>query len=492
MFSINKKKIDIQPQDKVTLKPLFGIQPGIYLAVVYSVILLGLLFLLLIYPGMVKRGSLYTIQTEPSGAAIRVDEVYQGTSPCTIFISEGKRTITAVMPGFNPEERTETVRGRLFASKLVPIHKTVVLDLKAEDYLLPVIEAAKSYATWTFAGEPSATYQVPLFLSEGMYRGAYTAAKAGMREDLRNLLAGTARFASTSLALKDLSRAVFFTESAGQAPSSVSALAAVQNALSYLSDNPGAALWLGSALPSDSVQVLTGSDWYKASLDKIQKIKSNSKDEPVRLGNRITIGPLRFRQIILSDREIFYMAEEEVGQNAWNSFIAEHPEWSKDQTNQLISKGLVGPDYLQKPDNPSYPGNAVPGISHYAAEAFCKWLDTKVPTALQKTEGETLQVRLPTENEWYIAASHFGNKEFDSIIGGLWEWCADPFVPYPDLSAPEKIRKMIGSSEYVVKGGSWANTTESIQAETRASLPPDSSTPFVGFRPVFAVEAGHE
>lgn len=492
MFSLNKKKIDIQPQDKVILKPLFGIHPGVYLAVFYLVILLGLLFLVLIYPGMVKRGSLYTIQTEPSGAAIRVDEVYQGTSPCTIFIPEGKRTITAVMPGFNSEEITETVRSRLFASKLVPVHKTVILDLKAVDYLLPVIEAAKAYAAWTFAGEPSATYQVPLILSEGMYRGSFAAARAGMKEDLRNLLAGSARFASTSLALRDLSRSVFFLESAGQAPSSVSVLSAVQNALSYLSDNPGAALWLESALPSAHGQALTGSDWYKVSLDKVQKIKSNSRDETVRLGNRITIGPLRFRQISLSDREIFYMAEEEVSQEAWDSFIAEHPEWSKDQMDQLISKGLVGPDYLQKPDNPFYPGNAVPGISHYAAEAFCKWLDAKVPTALQKIEGATLKVRLPTEAEWYIAASHFGNKEFDSIIGGLWEWCSDPFVPYPELSAPEKIKNMIGSSEYVVKGGSWANTVQSIQAETRASLPPDSSTPFVGFRPVFAVEVSHE
>jgi formylglycine-generating enzyme required for sulfatase activity len=186
------------------------------------------------------------------------------------------------------------------------------------------------------------------------------------------------------------------------------------------------------------------------------------------------------------------MAETEVTQKAWDAFVAEHPEWAKDKKEQLIAQGLVGPDYLETPQDRAYPSGAVPGISYYAAKAFCTWLDTKVPQSLRSAKGVRFQIRLPTEKEWYLASSNFGNKVFANILGGLWEWCSTPYVHIPELSAPEKYINLIGSSEFVVKGGSWANKTQTIQPETRASLPPDSSSPFVGFRPVFAIEDSHE
>ncbi|WP_304224859.1 SUMF1/EgtB/PvdO family nonheme iron enzyme [Gracilinema caldarium] len=491
MFGFNRKKIEITPEDQVSLKPVFGIQPGIYLTGLYLIVLLGLLFMLLVYPGLTKRGSYYTIRTEPSGAAIRIDDVYQGTSPCTIFVPQGKRTITAVLPGFTSAESKVNSGNRLFASLLFPIRKQLFVELKTNDPLETVLEGAKAFSAWSFAGEPSATYQVPMVLSEAMYRGAHLAATSGKAEALKGILAASSRFANTSVALRDLSRAIFLAAASGQAPSGLALLSAIQDSLSYLNDNPSSARWLGTVLPSNSAKVLTDSAWYKQAASDPQISLGVLKKESVRLGKKISIGPVQFWEI-KGENQIYYMAEREISQKDWDAFVAENPKWAKSNKNSLESQGLVGPDYLETPEDSAFPAGAAPGVSRFAAEAFCKWLDTKVTQGNRQVNGSVFRVRLPTEAEWYIAATQFGNQAFAHINGGLWEWCADPFVPFPDLKAPELYQKSLGSPEYVVKGGSWANKTQSIQPETRASLPPDSSSPFVGFRPVFAIEVLNE
>lgn len=491
MFGFTKKKIEIHPEDAVSLKPIFGIEPGKYLVALYSLAIVVLLFFLLLYPGLTKRGSQYIIQTEPAGAAIRIDDVYQGTSPCTIFVPEGNHSITAVLPGFIPEQESISAGNRVFGSLFFPLKTKLSLDLKAADPLKPVLEGAKAYTAWTFAGEPSATYQIPLALSEAMYRGAFQAVKSGHIDELKSLLAASARFASTSVALRDLSRAQFFVHSAGLAPSSLGTLSALQEALAYINENPSAPAWLASALPSAASQLVTGSEWYTKIASVSPKQGELLKKEPVQLGSRISVGPIQFREIS-TGRTHFYMAEQEVTQKAWDAFVAEHPEWSKNKRDELIAQGLVGPEYLEMPENSSYPAGVVPGISYYAAKAFCAWLDTKVPQSLRSAKGSAFHIRLPTEAEWYIVASHFKDNTFSNMLGGLWEWCDTPFVPFPELKAPLPYQQWLGSPEFAVKGGSWANSAQTIQAETRASLPPDSSSPFVGFRPVLAIEDSHE
>ncbi len=491
MFGFTRKKIEITPEDQVSFKPVFGIQPGIYLAALYSIIIVGLLFMFLVYPGLTKRGSYYTIHTEPAGAAIRIDGVYQGTSPCTIFVPQGKRSIRVVLPGFAPAETEITSENRVFVSLLFPIRKQLFVELKTNDPIQSVLEGARAFSSWSFAGEPSATYQVPMVLSEAMYRGAFLAATSGKTEALTGILAASSRFAGTSVALRDLSRALFFAASAGEAPSGLAILSALQKGLTYLNENPSSARWLGSVLPASSAQIISGSAWYKQASSAPQDYLGMLKKETVRLGKKISIGPVQFWEIIRGN-QTYYVAERETGQKEWDAFVAEKPEWAKSNKRKLEAQGLVGPDYLEIPEDSAFPAGSTPGISRFAAEAFCQWLDTKVPQGNRRVNGSVFRVRLPTEAEWYLAATQFGNQPFTHITGGLWEWCLDPFVPFPDLKAPIDYQKPIGSPEYVVKGGSWANKTQSIQPETRASLPPDSSSPFVGFRPVFAIEVINE
>ncbi|MDR1363603.1 MAG: hypothetical protein LBJ35_06100, partial [Spirochaetaceae bacterium] len=59
-------------QDNVKLSPVFGLRPGVYVTVIYSLIIIIILFFLLIFPGITRRGSLVAFTSEPSGAAVRV------------------------------------------------------------------------------------------------------------------------------------------------------------------------------------------------------------------------------------------------------------------------------------------------------------------------------------------------------------------------------------------------------------------------------------
>ena len=89
-----------ESEDKVRLKPVMGIRPGVYLTIIYSFILLLILFFLLVLPGLRNPGSVLIAKTMPEGAAVRVNDVYMGVSDSRIFLPDGTYTIEAVMPGF--------------------------------------------------------------------------------------------------------------------------------------------------------------------------------------------------------------------------------------------------------------------------------------------------------------------------------------------------------------------------------------------------------
>ena len=94
---INK---DTTEEDIVRLPSVLKIRPGVYLAFLYGLAILLILFFITLYPGLTNPGTVLTVKTEPAGAAIRVDGLYMKAAPCEIFIPAGKHNIEAVMPGF--------------------------------------------------------------------------------------------------------------------------------------------------------------------------------------------------------------------------------------------------------------------------------------------------------------------------------------------------------------------------------------------------------
>ena len=101
-------------------------------------------------------------------------------------------------------------------------------------------------------------------------------------------------------------------------------------------------------------------------------------------------------------------------------------------------------------------------VTAHEAEAFCRWSDR----------------RLPTEAEWEYAALS-GALEW----GGVWEWTASPFAPYPGFSADpyRAYSEPWFGTHRSVRGASFLTTSRLRHPKFRNFYEPHRSDVVVGF-----------
>jgi hypothetical protein len=379
---------------------------------------------------------------------------------------------------------------------------------------------ASEAAEWSLAGEPNAVYQIPLSLSEAAYRAGPGGVDPAVHAGAENILAASLRYTVTRAGLRDLIRARLLTENGGLSPSPLTLLRSGREALALLSANPGSAAWLAELLPNPAGSRLSGSAWYQETMAAFRDLSLRSSEggetERSGFGSGMELGGIPFRSVqggefIASGtfpRRLnagdFLIAHTELSRASWEAFVREVPEWGVNRRENLKGQGYVSDSYLEAGPEGG-PAESVGGVSYYAAAACCKWLGESLPPEMAGWE-----VRLPTEAEWEYAARIVYGEEGGPLpeitgpssprdmLGGLWEWCADPFAPagfFPEGNLDLRSQRgfpadtedaALIAPERSVRGGSWINGAGSINIATRASLPPDTCSPFVGFRPVIA------
>ncbi|GMO60670.1 MAG: SUMF1/EgtB/PvdO family nonheme iron enzyme [Termitinemataceae bacterium] len=491
---------------QVKLKPIFNIHPGKYLSILFATIILLLVFILLFLPGIVEQGSKYSFKSFPSGAAVRVDDVYMGYTPCNVFVPKGQRTITFVMSGFEKKEASVISKTDVLSHSIFSNTQSLEMSLEEKEPLAALLLGARDFAKWSFTGQPNNIYQIPMPLSLGAERTNLKTQNDQKRAN--DILEVSARFVSTKTALKDLLRAKWTIDNGIISP--LCALYSLQSIISYMEQNPAFTVQVCDIL-GEKADFIMESDWFKANVsDAVFASKHSSK---ANFGGRISVGGLNFIQIqggtfdftpdfkFSADLPSYYMAETEITPSAFAAFLKENPYFDKSNTEKLIQEKLVTSDYLMEYDDPAfdtkeYALQCVAGISWYVAEAYCKWLSSKLPPAFAGYE-----VRLPNEIEWQYAASGaddssgypFKNMfntnkpmQNNSSNAGMWEWCADPFVSIYFLQADSSTIEELGSPRRSVRGGAWINPPGTVSIETRAGLQPDSCSPFTAFRPIIA------
>jgi len=477
-----------ETDDHVKLKPVMGIRPGVWLTALYSFILLVILFFLLVFPGLVRGGAVLTVKTEPMGAAVRINGAYRGTSADRIFLSRGSYTVEAVLPGFEKAGTICEIPRRVFGSLFFPLRRQIEFTLTAPDPAGAFALSAAEFAAWSFGPEPTAAWQIPLSLSEGAYR-------AGPADDpaMREILTAASRFTTTRAALRDLVRAKILLDNRGLSPSPAGLVSSISDILLFLSENPGSAEWLADLLPQESQNILKSSSFYDSEsyvitflLPSIDLPPSIRPPDPPPSIRRFELAGLSFTgipaitlvkgssnyftrpQIIplrSFDIKSFMLCENPVSREAFEQFLTENPEWREHQTDYY-------PDQIAVYPSDTFGEKTITGVTWYAAQAFCEWLTGRLPASMAGME-----VRLPSENELeYAALSGAVNME-----GPGWEWCADPFAPLAFIGASREAALAVGSPERTLRG-----KPSSASEKTRASLPPELSSPFVTFRPVIA------
>jgi len=285
-------------------------------------------------------------------------------------------------------------------------------------------------------------------LSEGAYRAGHLLYPSNaLKHEMRQILLAASGFAVTKASIRDLIRAKILLDNRGNAPSPVALVHSISGIFAFLSENQNAAKWLSQVLPREQASVIEGSKWFKN-----QSAVSPMPQPDVPIGSQRLAGVnfIRFSSG-------FMISETPVSRSLFETFLDENPQWKEYQTDYFPQEISSYPWEIDK--------NVITGVTWYAAQAFCEWMASRLPPSI----GE---VRLPTEIEWSIAAQNIGNMK---NIG--WEWCNDPYAPLQIAKSSPLAIQVVGSPEHSLRGRQTANS-----AETRASLPPDLSSPIVTFR----------
>jgi gamma-glutamyl hercynylcysteine S-oxide synthase len=147
-------------------------------------------------------------------------------------------------------------------------------------------------------------------------------------------------------------------------------------------------------------------------------------------------------------------------------------------------------------------------VSWYEAEAYCRWADRRLPTeaewemAASGEPGSSRKRRYPWGDEpptperanldlrhaGPVAVNAFaaGDSAFGcrQLLGNVWEWTADDFLPYPGFS-PDPYREYSApwfGTHKVLRGGAFATRGRLISNVYRNFYTPDRRDVLAGFR----------
>ena len=172
---------------QVRLKPLFGVSPKHYLAVIYSIVILAVLFWLLVLPGLTNPGTKVTVTSVPSGAAVTWQGRHWGTTPLTVFLPQGQGDLVVSKPGFQAVTKPFSSGGTVFFSLLFPRTDAVSATLSADSPDAVSTLYRNEIGKWALAIPFTSKYQFPPLFT----RLASDAAAAGLSaEQIRDSLLG--------------------------------------------------------------------------------------------------------------------------------------------------------------------------------------------------------------------------------------------------------------------------------------------------------------
>ena len=196
----------------------------------------------------------------------------------------------------------------------------------------------------------------------------------------------------------------------------------------------------------------------------------------------------------------FEIADRAVTNEDWLAFMADdgyrRPDlWLSDGWARVQAEGWDAPAYWHEQDGqwttftlsgrrPVRGGEPVCHVSFYEADAFARWAGG----------------RLPTEQEWEVAASAVADRRGqlldpgrchpgvagNAMIGDVWEWTASAYLPYPGFRpAPGAVGEYNGKfmcDQHVLRGASAVTPVGHERLTYRNFFPAYSRWAFSGLR----------
>jgi EgtB-related family protein len=154
--------------------------------------------------------------------------------------------------------------------------------------------------------------------------------------------------------------------------------------------------------------------------------------------------------------------------------IARRPVTNAEYLAGVEAGASPAPRYWKKADGiwlqrrfdrwaPLVPAQPVLHVSATEAQDYCRWAGR----------------RLPTEAEWELAAA-----SGRIAAGGVWEWTASVFGPYPGFSPDpyEDYSQPWFGTHRVLRGGSFSTPSRLVRTSFRNFYAPERADVFCGFR----------
>jgi ergothioneine biosynthesis protein EgtB len=129
-------------------------------------------------------------------------------------------------------------------------------------------------------------------------------------------------------------------------------------------------------------------------------------------------------------------------------------------------------------------------ISYFEADAIARWMGARLPT---EQEWEVAASDVPIEGN-FVGAGRFhpapapdrGTRGLAQLYGDVWEWTRSPFQPYPGYHPEEgalgEYNGKFMCNQFVLRGGSCATSKDHMRPTYRNFFPPAASWQFTGLR----------
>jgi len=499
-MSSDTPSIESIPDHQVRLKPIFGVEPKFYLAGIYSIVTLAILFAIVVLPGLTAPGTLVTVTSTPPGASVEFGGKHWGTTPLTAFLPEGKAPLTVAKPGFVADVRDYQSGNNVILSLFFPRTDRLEITLKAQSDTSVSDLARADIGRWALAGPFTSDYRFPPLFT----RFAADAEAAGWDpEKIKAFLLDLRVSVADSQMYQDYGRSLGLWPADASAPEGLEAQYQLWEPLTG-SGSGRLALWLlaNQVKPIRDREVAEPSDWLKARVNELGATLKAPAPVPTSaapVAVKTPFGSFRgvgagaqlwgstgsgvpiptdppFALPVPVTTAAFWIADHEVTQADFALFTAENPRWAPTGRDALVAAGLADNDYLMnwKDGKPAAAAEPVASVSWYAAQAYVTWLNGtgKVPAGKK--------VVLPDEFQWEAAARSPSGASM--LNQGVWEWTASAWYPGQSLvwTGSETPREPFAYARSL-KGG-IQSTKGSAKPADRAGWPAAGTTPGLGFR----------
>jgi hypothetical protein len=174
-----KTKIDAS-HISVKLKPLWGIEPKLYIPMLYGMILLLILFSLFFLPGLSQSRRNVSVLSTPPGAGVFLNGEYQGRTPFTGTIPAEDGELTIHKPGYKVSSTQVVGAGaQIFGLGLGWFAESIEANLQAEDAENYLRENLLEYGLWSRVGGFGQRKRMKLTYAPDNLQGTQVVAEEG-------------------------------------------------------------------------------------------------------------------------------------------------------------------------------------------------------------------------------------------------------------------------------------------------------------------------